>query len=427
MDSTKLEVQHLGLSGEARDTVARANSRFLRQLHAQSELPGVLGIVLAGGAATRFRPLTASREQVEQGLAPAGEGYSAVPWAKPALPLKGQPLIDYTLEDLARMGSNLIILNIARPFAPERVIAAVGDGSWLGPDTAVAYLVEEVPTGTYGGVMHMLDLALQARSFPGDTTVAIFSGDIYTVQAGSEILEYHLKNHNDFTLMLNPVPDSMKGEFGTVVLGPDGRIVEFREKDPASPSNLNNSSRYLVRLDLLERYRPQLTPVPVDKARHREPGLFFDFGLHLFPLLLRGDTRFAGFVSERDWADLGRVDDYLEVQVRLMAQGNVRQIEAGARVGDEVQRPGPHLVESGAEVTGRTTLDNVHVGQGWRVKGSDLQRVVLLPLPAGVSYSVEGSTLKDCVVACGTLHGYQASGRLIVTDGSKLVEKTINL
>ncbi|MBM4319736.1 MAG: NDP-sugar synthase [Deltaproteobacteria bacterium] len=271
----------------------------------------------------------------------------------------------------------------------------------------------------------MLDLSLEVRPFPGDTAVAIFSGDIYTEQAGNEVLQFHRRHSNDLTLMLNPVPDSMKGEFGTVLLGEGNRIVEFREKDPTSPSNLNNSSRYLVRLDLLERYRHRLTPVPVDKARHKDPGLFFDFGMHLFPLLQREGARFAGFVSEQEWADLGRVDDYLEVQLRLMQRNGVRSIEAGARVDPAVRLAGPYLVEEQAQVTGTSLLDNAHVGRGWQVQGSVLERVVLLPLPATVSYTVESSSLKDCVVACGTLAGQQLRGRLIVSDGSRLVDKQI--
>ena len=423
-----IDAQHLCLDGPVRETVARANVRFRDLLLRYEEPPELIGVVLAGGAATRFRPLTSSRHMVEQGLAPASDGFSLVPWAKPALPLVREPLIRRTVRDLAAMGCPLVLVNVGRHLAPERIIESLGDGSWLGPRCGLAYLVEESPSGTYGGVMHMLDLALELRPLPPRTRVAIFSGDIYTEQEGAEILRFHEEHDADLSIMLNPVPHAMKREFGTVLLDGSARITEFREKDPHSPSNLNNSSRYLARLDLLERFRCRLGPLPQDKDRHRDEGLFFDFGMHIFPLLLREGTTggFWGFVSDKKWADLGRVIDYLRTSVELLEKGQVCCVHPEARlIGSELRIEGPNFIDASCTLSGSSSLSHAAIGAGWTVADSVLERVVLLPLPEGTRFRIEGCRLEDCVVACGDLYNLQERGRLLVFDGVRMLSKEV--
>ena len=67
-------------------------------------------------------------------------------------------------------------------------------------------------------------------------------------------------------MLLAPILWKQRKEFGTVILGrserldgplsESGAIIDFVEKDPDSPSNLNNASVYFIEMDLLKELRP---------------------------------------------------------------------------------------------------------------------------------------------------------------------------
>ncbi|MCP5046659.1 MAG: NDP-sugar synthase, partial [bacterium] len=90
----------------------------------------------------------------------------------------------------------------------------------------------------------------------------------------------------------------------------------FREKDPGSPSNLNNASIYMIEMDLLKTLDPYRTAADPSLA---EP--FYDFGKHVFPAMLGnlpyirlpGDFLLWGVRYDGLWFDVGRKRDYLGV------------------------------------------------------------------------------------------------------------------
>jgi NDP-sugar pyrophosphorylase family protein len=411
------------LEPETRDLVSRAERRFDELLRGERVFPDRIGLVLAAGAATRFRPLTASREHAMRGLLDDERRFSVVPWNKASLPIGCRSLIDFTLADMVTSGFRHIMVNVSRLNAPDTIIRSAGDGSRFGPDVAVTYSVEDEPTGTYGGVVRMLDRFARVRPIPRATDVAIFSGDIYTEQPGYEILRAHRERDAAFTMMLNPVPDEMKSQFGTVELDEDNGIIAFHEKRPDSPSNLNNSSRYIAKSDLLMRWAGKVTPVPPDKKVHARPECFFDFGLHVFSRHLLGlkEAGFLGFPSDRMWADIGRIADFHEVNLGFLRSRVMNRVHPAARVAEGSELSGHYHVGASAVLSPGSAVSDSVVGAGWVIDGARIERSVLMPLPAGTTFRVAaGTRLDGCVVGCGDITA-SATGKVIVFNGDDLV------
>ena len=405
------------------ELVEKSMANFFSRLAAERDFPDRIGIVLAAGAATRFRPLTASRLHSELGELANKEHYSVVSWNKASLPISNRPLISYTIEDLINSGFRFIIINVSQLHSAGSVIEATLSKTRLSEDICITFLVEDAPSGTYGGVIKMLSLINSRRTIPDNTDVAIFSGDIYTEQPGYDILRFHREKDAAFTLMLNEIPENMKGEFGTVELNGNRNIVKFYEKKPDSPSNLNNSSRYIAKYGLLRRWKAKLTPVPPDKRTHADRECFFDFGLHIFNRHLKEiqDAGFYGFVSDERWADLGRIADFHSINMYLLHQRVVSRIFTGALVTNDCSISGNYTIRRGSTICNRSTLKDVSIGEGWIVNGASLERTVLMPLPDGYSYEIEsGVVLKDCVVGCGNINN-SYEGKVIVFNGHDLV------
>jgi NDP-sugar pyrophosphorylase family protein len=170
-------------------------------------------------------------------------------------------------------------------------------------------------------------------AFRGSTLI-VPSGDIVT-NFGSALLEemydIHKKAGAAFTVILVPVPWERRKDFGTVVLdrpesrggilSQSGRIREFREKDPDSPSNLNNASIYMIEVDLLKVLDPLRTEARPDLTEG-----FYDFGKHVFPAMLGRlpyislprDFLLWGLQYDGAWFDVGQKRDYLRVNEYLL-------------------------------------------------------------------------------------------------------------
>ncbi len=398
-------------------------------MQTEPRFPDRIGIIMAAGAATRFRPLTASRNNALSGELANPEEFSVVSWNKAALPIAARSIVSHAIEDMVSAGFRYIVINVSKHHAPESVIQAVQEAVKSQPQATVSFLAEETPSGTLGGVAKMLRYVRNIREIPDDTDIAIFSGDILTNQPSEEILRFHRRTHSAFTLMLNPVPEHTKDQFGTVEIDENAHILRFYEKIASSPSNLNNSSRYIARYGFLEKWLDRVTPIPEDKSRHRDPDCFFDFGLHLFTRHLEEmqQAGFLGFVSDKAWADLGRISDFHEINLQVLASENLTVVEEGASVAEDCRLKGNYHVQKGAELRNGASVRNSIVGSGWVVDGAELDGTLLMPMPRSIiRYSIQpGVRLKNCVVGCGTVDSSHEN-TVLVYNGERLVMKDLH-
>jgi mannose-1-phosphate guanylyltransferase/phosphomannomutase len=274
--------------------------------------------VLAAGLGKRMDPLTAYH------------------LPKPMFPIGGSvPMSEMWVRRAIKSGITDVSMNLC--VLSNTIKNYFKNGARFGAN--IAYVEEDIPSGTLGGVCKQA-LGQKAKKvydeetmpvggeFKGTTIIAP-SGDIVT-KFDAEMLEtmyeIHKKKGAAFTMVLSPIPWEKRGEFGTVeleapeksegLISQSGKIVNFREKDPVSSSNLNNASIYMIEMDLLKTLDPLRTPADPELA---EP--FYDFGKHVFPAML-GKLKYVtlpkdfilwGIQYDGLWHDVGRKRDYLEV------------------------------------------------------------------------------------------------------------------
>lgn len=279
--------------------------------------------ILAAGLGRRMDPLTARH------------------LPKPLFPLGGKvPMAEVWVRRLVESGITDISMNLC--VLAETIRRHFRDGSKFA--ARIGYVNEDEPTGTLGGACkqalgHTARRVLANEPMPSfepfrGSTLIVPSGDIVT-NFGSEMLEEMYQLHRErgsaFTLIVVPVPWERRKDYGTVVfshpeerggmLSRFGRIAEFREKDPHSPSNLNNASIYMIEMDLIRALDPLRTAADPNLA---EP--FYDFGKHAFAALL-GQLPYVslpkgyelwGLQYDGRWFDVGQKRDYLRVNEYLL-------------------------------------------------------------------------------------------------------------
>jgi len=289
----------------------------------KNQTENIKALLLAAGLGSRMLPLTDHH----------------IP--KPMFPLGGKiPMIEswiqkFTASGIKTTAMNLCVLN-------QTLKDYFKDGAKYG--MKIEYVEEDFPSGTFGGACKQTlghsakktyaEEKMTAISPFHGSTVFIISGDIvsnFGVDELERLYEIHKQKGAAFTMVLTPVPWEHRGEFGTVQLdspeildqpfSKSGRIIDFREKDPNSPSNLNNSSIYIMETELLKLLDPFRTEA---KVGIENP--FYDFGKHVFPCMLNKlnyiplprDFVLWGIQYDELWFDVGRKRDYLDVNKSVL-------------------------------------------------------------------------------------------------------------
>ncbi len=282
----------------------------------------IRGAILAAGLGRRMEPLT---DHLPKPLFPLGGKVSmAELWVR-ALVASG----------ITDVSMNLCVLG-------ETIKSHFQDGTKFA--ARIGYVEEDVPSGTLGGVCKQAlgagtkcvraDEVMPAGPKFAGSTLIVPSGDIATnfdAARLEEMYDVHKRAGAACTVVLVPVPWERRKDFGTVILSSpetrpgllsrSGRIEEFREKDPDSPSNLNNASIYMLEMELLEALDALRTEARPDL---REP--FYDFGKHVFPAMLGrlpyvslpADCVLWGVEYDGAWFDVGQKRDYLQVNESVL-------------------------------------------------------------------------------------------------------------
>ena len=311
-------------------------------------------MVLAAGLGLRMRPLTLLR-------------------AKPVLPVLNRPLLEWTIEKLARAGVREVVVNLHH--LPETVESALGSGRRFG--LRVRYSREATILGTGGGPRAVRELL-------GDEPVLLVNGDVLFDFDLRRLLAAHRAGGARATLALrqnprpyaySPVVSDRKGRILSIAGRPGearGTVAMFASvhvMDPALLDRLPEGASDSV-LDL---YIPMLAEgaLPAGPA-HR--GAWYDFGR---PSLYR-DAQLRllpGRGRDRALVD-GRARVAATARVRRAVVGRGARLGAGARVERSVLWEGA-VVEAGARVSGSIVATGGVVRAGERAQG-----VIVLPAAA---------------------------------------------
>ncbi|HZJ57250.1 MAG TPA: sugar phosphate nucleotidyltransferase [Clostridia bacterium] len=276
------------------------------------------GIIMAGGAGSRLRPLTCDLP-------------------KPMVPVMNRPVMQYSIELFRKYGINDI--GVTLQYLPEAIQDYFGDG---GRDPInLHYFIEEKPLGTAGSVKNAQEIL--------DDTFIVLSGDALTNIDLEKAADFHRQNQSMATLVLKKVEIPL--EYGVVMTHGDGRIARFLEKPGWGEvfSDTVNTGIYILEPQVLEYF---------------ETGVKFDFSKDLFPRLLEDRKPMFGYITEEYWCDVGDTNSYLQSHFDIMngdagIKPDAKELEDGVWVEEGV------YIHPGASIAAPCYIGrNTTIGEG---------------------------------------------------------------
>lgn len=287
------------------------------------------GLILAGGAGTRLRPITHTA-------------------AKQLVPVANKPILFYGLEAMAAAGIKQVGIIVGDTRA--EVMAAVGDGSAFGVE--VTYVPQQAPLG-------LAHCVLIAHEFLGDDDFVMYLGDNLLEQdLGAFVRRFEQKRHSlapaIAQILLKRVPDPHR--FGIAELDGDGNVVRLVEKPADPPSDLALVGVYLFDATIHEAVRAIEPSARGELEITDALQWLIDQGHRVRTELLTGW-----------WIDTGKLTPLLEANRLLLERIEPRvagTVDAGSVLDGRV------VVDAGAEVLGSTVRGPVVIGPGARVVDS---------------------------------------------------------
>lgn len=240
-------------------------------------------MILAAGLGTRMRPLTDER-------------------AKPALPVRGRPVVSLLLELLARQGVQEVMINLHH--LPDTIRRAVENDHPA--DLDVAWSSEEKPLGTGGGIRRA------AEFLRASETCVVLAGDMLLDVDLRGLKAAHRASGRDVTLLLRR--DAREASFGSVGVDDRGRICRIG-RHPVAEAGAANAPT--------ERARGLFTGVRLFERRALDAwprdDVFEDLRDWLMPRAARGEIQLGAEIdatATNVWEPVGTPAEYLDVNLR---------------------------------------------------------------------------------------------------------------
>jgi glucose-1-phosphate thymidylyltransferase len=224
------------------------------------------GIILAGGKATRLRPLTKIT-------------------SKQLLPVYDKPMIFYPIETLTKAGIEDILIIIAPDYAGQ-FLNLLGTGRDFG--AKFSYEIQEHPNG-------LADAFLIGEKFIGDDNVTMILGDnIFDHNFSKEIQSFQKGGH----VFAKEVPDPQR--YGVVEFDDQYNVLSIVEK-PENPK----SNYAMVGIYILDNRASQLSRKikPSDRGELEIPDLINQYRE-------MGELKVS--LIDGVWQDAGTFDSLLE-------------------------------------------------------------------------------------------------------------------
>jgi len=292
----------------------------------------VKAVIIAGGFGTRLRPLSCTRP-------------------KHLFPIGGRPLLDWTLERLAKGGSDEVVFAVNYLF--EAFVKRYGESAY---GMKIHYSQEPRPLGTGGCVKN-------AEKIIGhDEPFLLLNGDILSNIDYVKLTAQHRKKDATATITLHRVDDPSR--YGVAEITQKNRIKRFVEKPERgkTPSNLINAGVYVLSPEIFD-YIPERRPVSIERE--------------VFPALAR-DNRLFGYEFDGLWIDIGEPSDYLKGNKLLLdAEFKNGRLADSARLEGRVKINNPVVVGEHTNIGDKSGIgphvtlgDNVTVGRSVNIENS---------------------------------------------------------
>lgn len=174
------------------------------------------GVILAGGLATRLRPLTLVTN-------------------KHLLPIYNKPMIYYPLEAMAKAGIKEVLLTSSSDHAGH-FENLLGTGENFG--LRIYYAVQENPKG---GIS---DAIMLAEDFAKDEKILVLLGDnIFGFNLEKIAQDFESKNEGAMVFGVKMPTDS--GQYGVIEMDKNGKVVSIEEKPEHPKSNIAQTGIYM--------------------------------------------------------------------------------------------------------------------------------------------------------------------------------------
>ncbi|MEM0008220.1 MAG: NDP-sugar synthase [Candidatus Bathyarchaeia archaeon] len=323
---------------------------------------------MAGGFATRLRPLSCTRPKI-------------------LFPVLNKPLLEWTLESLSKSGIKEVILAVNHQTAFHIKNSKFSKG---GMRITYSYDPPKQPLGTGGAIKH-------AEEFLGDDNFLVVNGDIFTSLSYAEIIKKHQEKATIATIALCTVKDPSR--YGVAELDDNGRIKRFIEKPPPgmAPSNLINAGIYVLSHEIF---------------KYIQTGRKVSLEREVFPKLAE-EGKLFGYVFAGLWTDIGKAEDYLEINKILLdsLRGRLKNVmRGGGQVNEPVFCDESTTIEDGSTIGPYAVLGkNVTVGRNVYIKNS-----IIFP---GVSIS-DDSFINGTIIGENAIigRGVKISGNCVIGD-----------
>jgi mannose-1-phosphate guanylyltransferase len=287
-------------------------------------------LILAGGFATRLRPLSCARP-------------------KTLFPIVNKPLLQWTFERLVNNGVDEAILAVnaltqfyIRQHRPPK----------CGLKVRFSIDPPKMPLGTAGPIK-------KAEKIIGhDEPFIVLNGDIFADITYKQLLETHRKSGALATIALCTVEDPCS--FGVAELVNGNRIKRFIEK-PAkaeAPSNLINAGAYILSPEVFK-YIPEGRAVSIERE--------------VFPKLAE-EGKLFGYCMNGLWMDIGKPQEYLETN-KIILDSLAKNLKQ--ETSDTFEIKNPVALDKGVSVGEKSVIGpyailgkNVKIGKNVQISNS---------------------------------------------------------
>jgi glucose-1-phosphate thymidylyltransferase len=350
------------------------------------------GLILAGGAGTRLRPLTHTS-------------------AKQLVPVANKPVLFYALEAMRDAGIEDVTILVSPGSTGAEIRARTGDGSDWG--LRISFVEQAEPLG----IAHAV---LTAQEQIGNSPFVVYLGDNLLRDGIVQMVDEFRRSEPEALILLTRVPNP--SAFGVAELD-DGRIVRLTEKPEQPASNLALVGVYM--------FEPEI----FDVCRTLEPSRRGEYEItDAIQGLVDQGKRVEPHIVSGWWKDTGKWEDMLEanrlildtLQTKLDGDLVDSQVQGRVSVGqgttlERCRVVGPVCIGENAVLRDAYIGPYSSVGDGCEIDHAEIEHSILLEHSKvlHLDHRLEGSLIGRNV-EIGRSNSKPRAYRMLVGDNSKI-------